>query len=522
MKRLCLRAMFILAVLTATRWPLAPKYLYSFDSVNFALALREFDPGLHQPQPPGYPLFVGFTRLLHLLVSTPEHVFLLAGILAGALALMCLWQLGDEMFGAGAGIAAVLLFLFNPVFWYGGLTNQIRIFLAACACGTALFAWRAWQAGSSAKWLYASALVLGIGSGFRPALLLCLSPLLLVLAWRRRESARDLGTAALLLGVTIASWSGVLLYEAGGLAPFWHMLSDYSEAQFAGSSLLFGAPFEKAWRMAQASVVWNGLGVVSWIWAVPFVVRRHAADSLRKPWSFLALWFLPGFLFSTLVHVGDPDHTLATVPVTCLLGGWILANFPRLGAYRNRWRWAVVAVAMGVNVLLFLHPRPGLARISSYRTVRAFDRHIRRAVEAIADMRASGPLVLIYCRSYLSWRHLAYYFPEETLFVVEQSSLSEGKPYVWRLNKDRQEPVPVNDGPISLPPARQILVLLWPSQEVTGRVGQGRVWRQSGPLVRMDADPALSFQLGSLSFVTANSAPGEGHALSASWKVTER
>src|SRR5215813_9299932 len=75
-------AAFVLVFLIVTRWPLGPDYLYSFDSVNFALALENFNPALHQPQPPGYPLFVAFTRFLHLVIRRPEDVFLAAGIVA--------------------------------------------------------------------------------------------------------------------------------------------------------------------------------------------------------------------------------------------------------------------------------------------------------------------------------------------------------------------------------------------------------------------------------------------------------
>jgi len=40
-----------------TRWPLTPKkHLYHIDNVNFALALYDFNPALHRPQPPGDPM----------------------------------------------------------------------------------------------------------------------------------------------------------------------------------------------------------------------------------------------------------------------------------------------------------------------------------------------------------------------------------------------------------------------------------------------------------------------------------
>src|SRR5579885_584151 len=61
-------ALFLLLLcvfIAVTRWLAAPKYLYYFDSANFALSLEHFDPALHQPQPPGYPLFVGLIRVIH-------------------------------------------------------------------------------------------------------------------------------------------------------------------------------------------------------------------------------------------------------------------------------------------------------------------------------------------------------------------------------------------------------------------------------------------------------------------------
>src|SRR5512133_989668 len=36
---------------------LAPS-LEDIDSINFALGLRHFDPALHQPHPPGYPVYM--------------------------------------------------------------------------------------------------------------------------------------------------------------------------------------------------------------------------------------------------------------------------------------------------------------------------------------------------------------------------------------------------------------------------------------------------------------------------------
>src|SRR5688572_25776729 len=91
-------AAIVITVLAMTRIPLAPKYLYYFDSANFALALEDFNPLLHQPQPPGYPMFVGLMRLLHLVIPQAEHVLLVAGLLIASAAMLLVWRLATEVF----------------------------------------------------------------------------------------------------------------------------------------------------------------------------------------------------------------------------------------------------------------------------------------------------------------------------------------------------------------------------------------------------------------------------------------
>ena len=56
-----------LSVLTvASRLPYRARMLYNWDSVQFALALNEYDVVKHQPHPPGYVLYVLLGRLANL------------------------------------------------------------------------------------------------------------------------------------------------------------------------------------------------------------------------------------------------------------------------------------------------------------------------------------------------------------------------------------------------------------------------------------------------------------------------
>src|SRR6187399_1472008 len=49
----------VAAVWLLAHVPFLSPSLEDIDSINFALGLRHFDPALHQPHPPGYPLYIG-------------------------------------------------------------------------------------------------------------------------------------------------------------------------------------------------------------------------------------------------------------------------------------------------------------------------------------------------------------------------------------------------------------------------------------------------------------------------------
>src|SRR5689334_5927910 len=77
----------------ASRWPLAPGQLFTFDDVNLAYSIGHFDVRISQPHPPGYPLFVMEMRLLHWFRYRRAESILLALSLTGSLAalLLTIW-----------------------------------------------------------------------------------------------------------------------------------------------------------------------------------------------------------------------------------------------------------------------------------------------------------------------------------------------------------------------------------------------------------------------------------------------
>jgi hypothetical protein len=401
--------------IVATRWPLAPRYLYYFDSANFAFSLEHFNPALHQPQPPGYPLYVLLIRAIHLFVQPAEKVLLISGLLAAFAAIALILFLARDLFDQAAGVFAAVLLASDPAFWFGGITNEIRIFLAAGALGVGLLAWRALTRPAETHWLYAAYGALGIAAGFRPELGPLLLPLLVWVWWASGRSLRGLAVAATALAATTLPWLAAVVWIAGGPREFLHICTDYADDQFGGSSLLFGASGGAAWHMFAACAIWTFLGALVWLWAAPVRARRIFRANPRAA-LFLVLGFVPVFVFSGVVHIGDPDQALASVAFVSILGGGVLA------ALRPQWSardlYIAAALAIAAHAITFFRPPGQLARASSYKAVAAVDRFTRGAIDSVRSLAPSGPLTIVHYGSPVASRQLSYYFPDAYVVVL--------------------------------------------------------------------------------------------------------
>jgi hypothetical protein len=491
----------LLAALLVSRWALAPRYLITFDQINFALALDDFNPALHQPQPPGYPLFVGFLKLIGAVVADVETVFLLAAILASVVSLVLLWLLGDRIAGGAAGLVAAWLLLFNPAFWLAALTNPVRLSLAAGAISVALCLWLACRH-QSPRWLLTAAFMLGIAAGFRPALAVLMFPLAAWVALWMHARLTTIGGALICFLVAVGTWLPVLAAEAGGWRAFVDLIGDYSTAQLGPTSFLWGAALREWLGMAWKAVVWSCLGVLSWIWAVPAALRKgHGVDALRA--RFLLWWFVPGLLFYASFHTGDPDHTLSIVPVTCVAGAIVLTRISRGASVRKR--ALIISIAVLLNVFLFLKPISKTAAASTNKPVRWLDRHITEVVDGVRAVRGRGPLSVMFHESVTGWRQLSYYEPEVPILTY---AAQNGSAVVTEIRGTRAETRTSADGAVHLPACRS---LVW--VDVAGRPTDTAVIHAINSRVFLAAAAGESFELRGIRFVSEPGSCGDESGL---------
>jgi hypothetical protein len=427
-------ATVVVAGILAALWgPLAPTRLFDFDAVNFALALDYFQPAAHQPQPPGYPLYVALTKLIHLAVDDVAFTFLAAGLLGATAAVVMLWILGERMFGRQAGILSALLFMTNPILWQTGISDQVRIFIAVISIGVALALWPLYNRGQDARFAWQRfalcGFVLGLSAGFRPEMLASMAPLPLLVAWRCRMNLRGYLAGALAVLVGVAPWAIVLLLRVGGIDGFLAMMRVYSAEQAGGSSVLFGAGWDAAAKMIESGLWWFSLGVACWAPAILLVRWRKVSGDEKRNAAFLALWFVPLFLFSIAVHIAASGHALGFIPVLCLAGGWVLSS---IGKTNGRLLMIACAfAALIANVVLFFEPYSDEVKEASYQTVSTIREANETTLRKIDWVTQQGPAFLVSDNASVSWRILEYYYPKTPLVYLPEPFAPESNQPVW-------------------------------------------------------------------------------------------
>jgi len=326
----------------ATRYPHAPGQLFTFDDVNFAYSVGHFDVRISQPQPPGYPLFVLELRILYWLRFRRAESLLLALALAGSItALVLLARFGERLFGGLAGFFAACLLVIHPVFWHAGIVSALRVQLAVVSVVAASACWRAWT--GDARWVLRSAVVLALCAGVRPEIGVVLFPLWAASALRAPVSWENRAKALAAMAATVLLWLLPAMIASGGPVTYVKACLAYIGDQASETSQLFGAVPDKwhttLWRL----ITWTCCGLISW--TLPAVLAWPWRMDLKKL-QFLAIWFVPPFVFALFVHLQDPGQSLAMAPPIALFGGYLFQRaLDHWHAYVSRWHTVTLILA---------------------------------------------------------------------------------------------------------------------------------------------------------------------------------
>lgn len=379
---------------------LAPS-LEDIDSMNFALGLRHFDPSLHQPHPPGYPLFIALGRLslAALAAAAPSlarvHAEALAlafwSVVGGMLAILGAARLftaveararpADRSDAHSTVIWAVALLAACPLFWINGarpLSDMAG--LAAVLWAQAL----ALEARDDRRRLTLAALVGAVAGGIRIQTLALTMPLLALALVEQRMVARRSSWTWLLTRPLVCficvllAWGIPLVALTGGVSSYVAALADQAGEDFAWVDMLWSNPtprkiafalydtFVLPWGTIPLAVVVGLYGVVG---ALVALVRK------RKALGVMCLAFVPYCIYHLLFQ--EPITVRYALPLLPLVVWLAITAFDLV----SRWR-SIVAVPLVGTALLVSVPGGVAYGREAHPAFRALDDAERRAATA--------------------------------------------------------------------------------------------------------------------------------------------
>jgi 4-amino-4-deoxy-L-arabinose transferase-like glycosyltransferase len=398
----------VLGIVTwLSRLPFHPRWLDSYDAVNYVLAVRHFDVRLHQTQPPGYFLYIVGVRVVNLLVGDPARALFLFSGLASGIAVIAMYLAGREMLGRRAGLAAAILLGTSSIFWY---QSEIASPYTGEVALSVFIGWLAYRARKSGRTtdLLLTALLLGISGAYRPQTLVFLAPLLLYALWARSWKLW------IISGLIVAVSAGVLFWPAiegsGGLSEYQEAVFDLKGDVVTGHQVRYGSRRYLGYvitTLKNTGLAVGELGIVLVLLGVVRQLIRRQVNLLL----FLALWLVPAWMVFFLLYPGNIGTILVCTPPFFLLAG---SSFEALPAMRGRRVQVLALVAVtGWHIILFAWlPRFPLGEryraVHNASTIRWVDAYVEDLLALVDEFPVEGTLVMVHS----NWRHLQYYRSE--------------------------------------------------------------------------------------------------------------
>ena len=407
-----------MCAVAATRLVFRSRLLYDLDSVNFALALRRFDPAVHQPHPPGYFLYVCLGRLVNLLVPDANAALVAVSIAASCGAAWMIHLLAEEWFGERPALIALVLFLVSPLCWFHGIVALTYIVEAFFSALVGYLCWKVYTGNTT--FLVPASIAFALAAGFRPSSGLLLAPLWLLSIWRTDWRRRWL--AVLVAGATTLAWFLPMAATAGGIGPYLASLTHLWRT-VPGRRTTLSSP-----ALAVARLV-----TIGWVFvlcfgaAAAFLFHRSEKRVSHSPGrrTFTWVWITPGLLFFTFVFFNyiNSGYLLLLSPP---LFAWLSA---RIDAFldserRPLLRRAALAAGLALNCAVFVRAPV----YCSYRGVRDFERSLPAITRDFrAHLDPAKTLIVGFDSHFLGYRHAGYYLPAFVTVQYPEVSYADGR-----------------------------------------------------------------------------------------------
>lgn len=421
----------LIAFAVKTRVKYHSPYLFTWDSVQFALSLDHFDVRLHQPHPPGYLLYSFTLRAWNTFVGDPNYAMISLNVLAVLCTCALIASLilefcrnipAEKSYLLAAGAAAI--FVSTPIAWLYSCVAEIYAvegFFTALIAYLVVVSWR------RPCFLLWASIAMAIAGGFRPTTELFLFPF--YAAGYLGKDRKTILHSLLLLITLNGIWLGILVSLSGGFTGYLKVLEKQTEVSLADTDIT-----EQTARslLAVRTVPFRLIQACSIPLLMALLIRFWKIRPVRKELALLLIT-IPALIFFLFVHYSKEGYLfVAYVPLLVFL----VVQFGRV--YNNR---AIIFViflfACLLNYRAFAKPplytdaQTSQSRVKWIVNQLTFpNKHviIARTVriadffKAVDQLNPGPKLFVLHGEYYPDWRTIMYYRPnDETLLVAPRS-----------------------------------------------------------------------------------------------------
>ncbi len=394
-KNFILSAIFGFLILLSSI-PFISHYHYNCDSVNYGLAIHEYNISASQPHPSGYPVFVALGKIIDFVVNNTNLSLVIVSILLSIFSVIVYYYLAIYIFDdIKIAFINTLFLIFCPVFWF---YRELALTYVTDLTASVITVFLVFKIIYEKKniYLYVLAFSIGIISGFRPSILLLIAPLLMYafifiiindIKQHSKFDFKKLFVSGIIFLTTISLWLIPVCISIGGLEQYLSSVSEvyYRFARF--TSVLYGAPLKN--NMLQIRVVNRVLicGIFGII--VPLIVtifyllfyyfKKNKDRIFTGELNFnhftpvILISIIPALLFYYLVHFGQPGYILIVLPPLYLLSGIGMKLM-----FNNNIFKSLLIILFIIQTTLFLVLSPSARLITTYDEANGFEKFIAK------------------------------------------------------------------------------------------------------------------------------------------------
>lgn len=305
--------------------PLLSSWLEDWDSVQFALALRNYSIIEHTPHPPGYPVYIFINKIINLIFNNEALTLSLFSSISGSVIVIPFYFLarkiiyGQKKKSRPLLILTCLLLVSFPVTLNLSLVGLTNIPGTTFTVISALFLYLGRK---NTKYLYLGSFLSGLTLGVRFAEYSILITLIILITIVRKFKGFILSSFLFSLGVII--WLTPLIYDTG-LDNFIKSYSTHGGYIATHDSL---NAFESLSQRLKPIWYLITLGYTNYVIFLIFLVGMGALllykKFLRFNYLFVVSWMLSYFIPLLFVYnLEVPRHVLPLAPPFVLLLGLV-------------------------------------------------------------------------------------------------------------------------------------------------------------------------------------------------------